>query len=121
MRYGQSDDTKNNAFDFAKKAFKLHPSQVSVMELIMAESRLPQLKDEVGKILKNYFDDFVANHSDYANQDGYHHKAVVSMLVCDYLRNIGIRQKNTEKVGFYSNKKKELTDELRTLRDRKRW
>ncbi len=121
MRYGQSDDTKNNAFDFAKKAFKLHPSQISVMELIMAESRLPQLKDEVGKILKNYFDDFVANHSDYANQDGYHHKAVVSMLVCDYLRNVGIRQKNTEQVGFYSNKKKELADELRALRDRKRW
>jgi len=121
MNYEQGNDMKMKAFDFAKKAFKLHPSQVSTMELIMAESRLPKLKDEVGTILKNYIDDFIANHSDYVNQDGYHHKAVASMLVCDYLRNIGIRQQNKDQVDFYANKKKELVSELRMLRDRKRW
>jgi len=121
MRYGQGEDAKKTAFDYAKKAFHQHPSQISTMELIIAESRLPQLKNEVESIFKSFYDDFTANQTDHANQDGYHHKAVAAMLLCDYFRNNAIRLRNKEQIDFYVTKKKELADELKTLRDRKRW
>jgi hypothetical protein len=121
MRYGQGDEATMMAFEHAKKAFELLPSQASALELIMVGSRLPSLKDEITAVLQEYFDDFVANQSHYAVQHGYHHQNVACMLVCDYLRNINISIGNREQAEFYISKKQELIDELRILRDRKRW
>ncbi len=115
---GQADPKM--AFDFAVKAFEISPSQAPLQELI-ALSSYGNLGLQIYKVCKSYFDDFVKNKNDYVQRDGYYHRMIAALIICDYLHQIALNQKDQALAESCNAKMREYNDEINRLMNTKRW
>jgi hypothetical protein len=117
---GVGGDAKKQAFDYAIKAFNLFPSQAP-LQIILLLAQYAELQPFIGDFCKNYFDGFEKNKSLYIKQDGYIHKVWAALLTSRYLREVAVKQGNTELVQFYDAKFQEYQSEQDPLQKEMRW
>jgi hypothetical protein len=116
----EDTNARKQALEFAKEAFRLTQSQAP-MRQIMSATRFPELRAEVERFCKDYFDQFEENRGLWAKQHGYHHRIAAALNVCSYFRELAKRQKDMKLVQFYDAKMSLYQSERQQLLNRKRW
>ncbi|MHC4624811.1 MAG: hypothetical protein ACYS4W_13015, partial [Planctomycetota bacterium] len=111
---------RRQGFDLAVKAFELNPSQAP-MHLIIYAARFPELRADVTRVCQDYLKRFDQNRSEWANQDGHHHRIVAALNVAGYLRQLANRTRNTELAQSYSATINDLNAERNRTLKNKRW
>ncbi|MHC4638968.1 MAG: hypothetical protein ACYTBV_15945, partial [Planctomycetota bacterium] len=86
LRFHKNEKAREVALKEAEKMLNLEPSIYTMQEITFA-ARIPSLKQQVDRICKQYFDDFVENEKKYSKQDGYQSRTVAAMIAAGYLQN----------------------------------
>mgnify|MGYP000638277514 CR=1 FL=1 len=118
--FGKEEDAKKQGLDFAIRACRDNPSQVSILKVISAR-RFPELLPAVNDFCKGYVDDYVENMTDYAKMHGFHRRTLAALRAAEHLQEIARNQKDAELARFYADKKKDFGDELSEMLKTKRW
>jgi hypothetical protein len=115
----QGEDNMNTGYELVSRAFMQEPSQVTVLELILAMDLHPQLQDRVANVLSQYLDDFVGKRQIYSKQDGYRNKILVAVMAGDYLANMN--HDKPDLVNKYKTYIREFNEEQRHINETSRW
>jgi hypothetical protein len=111
---------KKQALEFAKEAFREGQTQMPIREIMYA-ARFLEVKDEAERFFKEYLDQFEKNKKLWAKEHGYHNRIAAVLNVCNYFKELTIRQNNSELMQFYDDKIQGFNDERRKLLETKRW
>lgn len=71
-------------YEYAKRAFEIRPSQISIMELIYA-ARRKNLRNLANADIKEYFEQFSKNKDALSKQGGYEKKLLAGIMAGKYL------------------------------------
>jgi len=105
--YGKGPQSKKQGLDFAIKAFNINKTPTSMLEIILADTLLAELRPDVTHFLKNYVDDFIKNIKTYTKQNGYRLNIETARLSCIYLAKAAREQKDIKLANFYAVKARE--------------
>jgi hypothetical protein len=82
------------------------------LEIVKIATRYPNLGQAIIRFCETSFQDFDAHKSEYAKQHGYRGRLESARLICAYLQNIAVDQKNSRVAVMYTDKVKEYTTVL---------
>ena len=118
--FGKGADAKKQGLDFAIRACRQNPSQVTILKVISAR-RFPELLPAINDFCKDYIDDYLESKVLYTKKDGFHRRTLAALRTAEHLGEIAKKQKNTQQAEFYAAKKQEFADELSEMLKTKRW
>ena len=107
----QNEQTAEQGFDFAVKAFKAYPCRTSILEVLSA-IRFSKLRDKAYAQCKEYSEEFEKNKEIYAGQDGYYYKIATAIYAAIYLQEAAQIQHNDDLADFYQLKRTEYGNEV---------
>ena len=115
----QGEDNTNTGCELILRAFMQRPSQVTVLELVLAINLHPQLQDRIVDVLSRYFDDFIEKKQTYIKQDGCRNKILAASLAGDYLANMN--RDKPDLANKYRTYLKEFNEERYHIDKTSRW
>jgi hypothetical protein len=121
LLYREGLAEKKKGLDLAIKAFNLNPSPTPMLEIIVIAARVPQLRSDITRFCKAYFDEFIKSEDSWAKQDGSRLKTEAVRLACIHLKNFAKARKDTKLENFYAAKESEYSGRLRDIAQLKRW
>jgi hypothetical protein len=121
LMYREGLAEKKKGLDLAIKAFNLNPSPTPMLEIVVVAARVPQLRSDITKFCKAYFDEFIKSEDSWAKQDGSRLKTEAVRSACIYLMNVAKARKDTRLANLYAAKVSQYTDRLRDIAQLKRW
>jgi hypothetical protein len=114
-------ELKKRGLDLIIQACKLDPSPAAMMEIIIVAPRFPELRPEVERFCKSYFDDFKQNMRRYAKKDGYRRRVDAARLACIHLGKMASSRRETEAARAYADAGRQYSAILGQLGRDKRW
>jgi len=105
--------------DYARKAFQIRPSQISIIELIYA-TRRKELKKAATADIKQYLEQFTKNKEDLSKKGDYEKKLLAAIWAGKYLAP-QIRRTNPELSKKYANLTKEYETDRARISNQSRW
>jgi hypothetical protein len=117
---GASDPRLSQAgCEYLKKALKIRPSQIPMMELIYAAG-YKHLRNSARAGIKEYFERFAKNKEAWSKQGGYEKKLTSAIMAARYLASKTSRT-NPELSKQYNNRAAEYTKERPRISNKSRW
>jgi hypothetical protein len=108
---------RQNGFKLAARAFELRPSQGPLLELLSL-ARHPELKGQVGELLKDYVSKFQQNLEQYKKEDGLNNKLIAALIAANYLEKTA---NDPRLVDQYHNAYVKYKDMQSDLMENSRW
>jgi len=105
--YDSAEGAKEKGLVHAIKAFRENPSPAPLLEIVQIAARYPNLEQAILRFCEESVQDFEAHKSEYVKQHGYRARLESARLICAYLQNIAVDQKNTQAAIMYTEKVKE--------------
>ena len=120
INFSNDPKQKQQGLNLAFKAFGENPSQLPMREILLA-ARFPELTHQVNQFVLQYLQDFVENKDTWVKQHGYHHKITAALVAANYLGKLAERQKDQNRLKFYTEKIREYEQERLRVINSKRW
>jgi hypothetical protein len=121
LLYREGLAEKKKGLDLAIRAFNLNPSPTPMLEIIVVAARVRQLRSDITRFCKAYFDEYIKSEDSWAKQDGSRLKTEAVRLACIHLKNVAKVGKDTKLENFYAAKESEYSGRLREIAQLKRW
>ncbi|GAG87840.1 unnamed protein product, partial [marine sediment metagenome] len=118
--FATNDAAKSQGVELAIQAFDMVPSRTPLQMIKRYYDRNPALRARILEFFQGCFDEFIRNRKQYNAQHGIHHRIIAALMATDHLQPMAAREKDTEKIDYYKQLRKELSDQLKSFRD-KRW
>ncbi len=115
----QNEESAKKGCEDMARAFMLHPSQITALELMHASNYYPKFRDVTKSVFSRYFDDFVAKKETCTEKDGYRGKIIAAMLAGNYLASTS--RDNASLVKKYRAYVKEFTEQQQQINGYSRW
>jgi hypothetical protein len=105
--------------EYVAQAFMRLPCQISAIELLRTADIHPEYRNEIVKVLTQYFDDFVEKQQAYKKQNNYREKMMAAAIIANYL--ININSGNPGIVNKYKAYVEEFKKEQQQIANTSRW
>ncbi|MBN2313108.1 MAG: hypothetical protein JXM79_04220, partial [Sedimentisphaerales bacterium] len=121
LLYHPEKAERKKGLDFAMKAFEMHPSSTPMMEILAFGMHFPELSAEVNTFCKTFFDEYIKNRDQWAQQDGHRLRVDAARLACLNLRSLARRQDDTDLEAFYTVEENKCINEMIEMVQNRRW
>lgn len=119
--YRPTLEEKKQGLDDAINAFKLNPSPVAMLEVIVDAARFTDLLPQVQEFCKKYSEDFNKNYKQLMKEDGYRLKVEAARLANYHLAQVADVMGKKEEKDSYNSRRDFCLEELRRIGIEYRW
>ena len=120
VKYADGDRRKEG-YEMMIEAFEENPSRAPMLDITNLGMQIPELRDRMIEICRDYAEKFEENKAQYAHQDGYNLRLTAATMALAQLGDIERMQRKVEEAQVDIDQATQYDLEARRIANTKRW